>query len=297
MSFDPSLHHQAQVARQTLKALIALRLDPALQDQLFDYPTQQDDFLSFLAKVPKLLGNRPLIAQFGDRVTAEIQSTYGSLKVGEWSLVLASRVYLLSSYLQDGAHVYQQLFQIYDLADTETKQACLSAINFMNGDIEQGLVLVHDAGRTYLSALMTSAWCNHPFSATYLSEHDYRKAVLKALFCDIPIAGFQKLTQRATSELAQSVSEYADEREAAGRIVPPTVWILAAYFPKPGLVARLIGRIEHPSETERLTAIQALGNTKDQRAISFLEERLDREPFESIQLEIKNAIERLKSKS
>jgi HEAT repeat protein len=297
MSFDPSLHAKAQSARQALKDLISLRLDSSLQTQLFDFPNQQDAFLAFLSKVPKLLGNRPLIGQFGDRATAEIESTYGPLKVGEWSLALASRIYLLASYLKDGADVYAQLFQIYDLADTETKQACLSAINLMNGDIEQGLVLVHDAGRTYLSALMTSAWCNHPFSATYLSEHDYRKAVLKALFCDIPIAGFQKLTERATSELAQSVSEYADEREAAGRIVPPTVWILAAYFPKPGLVARLIGRIEHPSETERLTAIQALGNTKDQRAISFLEERLDREPFESIQLEIKNAIERLKSKS
>ena len=149
--------------------------------------------------------------------------------------------------------------------------------------------MIHDAGRTYLSELMEAGWCHSPFASRYLSDEEYRKAVLKSLFCDVPVSGFMGLEERADAELARSLCEYADEREAAGRIVPSAVLRVAAFYPQPGLLARLIGRLEHPSTEERLTAAIGLERTGDQRALSFIQERVGREEDPEVNAALKHA--------
>ncbi len=288
------LLQQAKASQLKLKEMIAIRLSDDLQQLVFRELQNEEELKHLMVQMPKLVGSRPLIAQFGDRNKASIDTIYGKILVGEWTLVLATRIFVLSQFYVMQEDAFQKLYAFYDSSDTEVRQACLTAINFIHGSQEDALVLIYDAGRTYLSALMSSAWCNHPFSANALSEQEYHKAVLKALFCDIPVSGFSNLNERATPALAQSLCEYADEREAAGRIVPPAVWVIAAHFPKPGLVARLIGRLEHPSESERATAIDALANAKDMRALSFLEDRLQRESVSDLQVKLSHTIEKLK---
>ena len=153
-----------------------------------------------------------------------------------------------------------------------------------------GLELVRDAGRTYLNELMEAGWRDNPFAARFLSAEEYRKAVLKALFCQVDIEGFIGLEERADEELAQSLCAYANEREAAGREVPSALWPDAARFPSPGLVARLIGRLEHPVTLERSIAARALTAAADPRALPFLEDRLSREEEPSVREAIMRAL-------
>jgi hypothetical protein len=178
--------------------------------------------------------------------------------------------------------IMDTLYLIYDASDTEGRVACLRAINFLDGDVAGGLKVIYDAGRTYLSELMEAGWCYSPFASHHLSDEEYRKAVLKALFCDVPVSGFMGLEQRADAELARSLCEYANEREAAGRVVPSEVLRVAAFYPQPGMLARLIGRLEHPSIEERLTAAIGLERTGDQRALSFIQERMTREEYPEV---------------
>ena len=103
---------------------------------------------------------------------------------------------------------------------------------------------------------------NNPFANEHLSNTEYRKAFLKALFCDVPVDGFMDREKRADAEMAASLLDFADEREAAGRPVD-SVWTVAAFHPRPGLVARLIGRLEHPMASMRKTAAIALKNARD----------------------------------
>ena len=123
-----------------------------------------------------------------------------------------------------------------------------------------------------------------------MSDVEYRKAILKALFCDVPIDGFLGLSERADRELALSLKDFADEREAAGRAVPDVLWPVLAMHPQPGLIARLIGRLEHPLAAQRLVAARSLRNAKDERALSFLEERLSREDNGKVVEAIRDAI-------
>ena len=101
--------------------------------------------------------------------------------------------------------------------------------------------------------------------------------MLKALFCDVDVSRFLRLEERADADLAASLCEFADEREAAGRPVPDTVWIIAARHHRPGLIARLLGRIEHPLPAVRKVAAQALVSAADPRTVSFIDERVARE--------------------
>lgn len=151
--------------------------------------------------------------------------------------------------------------------------------------------MVADAGRTYLPSLLGAAWRHNPFSAEHLSDHDYRKAVLKAFFCDVPVEGFLRLEERADAELAESLCDYIDERQAAGRSVPRALWPIAAMHPRPGLVARLIGLLEHPDRAERLVAAKALRNSRDARAASFVGERLERESDDEVRAALASARE------
>jgi len=253
---------------------------------------------SLMGEVSRRLGRRPLIAGFAERGTAEAAGVYGSMRVGHWRTDEAARTLLIAAATDASQRPHATLFDLYDQGETDTRVAALRAINFVDDpDSAQGMTLVHDAGRTYLSELMDAAWCNNPFTTQHMTDLEYRKAVLKALFCDVPIDGFLGLAERADREMAESLQDFADERAAAGRAVPSSVWIVAAVHPRPGLVARLIGLLEHPAEEERITAARALANARDARALSFLGERLHRESHADVREALSLAIHRTQARA
>ncbi|MBU0553603.1 EboA domain-containing protein [Myxococcota bacterium] len=226
------------------------------------------------------LGGRALIGAFAERKRATLETPYGEMKIGHLRLDEVARALLLArliAALAPSARA-EALFGVYDTGDTEARVACLQALNLTEGlEPLQAMEMIRDAGRTYLDALLRAAWCHNPYVSAHLSDHDYRKAVLKALFLDIPVEDFIGLEARADATLAQSLCEYADERLAAGRTIPKPVWTISALNPRPGLIARLIGMLEHPLPDERLTAARALANARDPRALPFIVERLARE--------------------
>ncbi|MCA9545781.1 MAG: EboA domain-containing protein, partial [Myxococcales bacterium] len=238
-------------------------LDALLRARLGDGPgvdflaAHADDDVETLraafADLRRIVGARPLVASFQERETVSVPTAWGDLVLGRWTTDTAARVLLLAQAVQRTSAPYAALYAAYDLGDTETRVAALHALSFVDDPEEDpALEIIADAGRTYLEQLMEAAWCGNPFTAAHLDDQQYRKAVLKALFCGLDVSRFIGLEDRADAELAKSLCEFADEREAAGRPVPPAVWVVSALHPRPGLVARLIGRMEHPLPDERL---------------------------------------------
>jgi len=277
------LQHQLE-ERLSAEQMSALRAD------LEGARVGGDAIHSTLTIASKRSGRRHLVMRFAERTQATVRCAYGSLKVGAWRLDEAVKVWLLSELATEVPDPNRLLFEVYAKGDTEAKVACLRALNFTSGSVEAGLELVHDAGRTYLNELMEAGWRDSPFSARHLSAEEYRKAVLKALFCQVDIEGFIGLEERADEELARSLCAYANEREAAGREVPSALWPVAARFPSPGLVARLIGRLEHPSAVERGIAARALLAARDLRAHPFIQDRLSREEDATVRGALEEAL-------
>ena len=246
-----------------------------------------------LLEARRIASKRYLIVAFAERDHAALIVPLGAVPIGHWRRDEAVKIWLISEVVTrcaESTETMDLLYQVYDATDTEGRVACLRSLNFLGGSVSGGLKMIHDAGRTYLSELMEAGWCHSPFASRYLSDEEYRKAVLKSLFCDVPVSGFMGLEERADAELARSLCEYADEREAAGRVVPSAVLRVAAFYPQPGLLARLIGRLEHPTAEERLTAAIGLERTGDPRALSFIQERVGREENREVSAALERAV-------
>ena len=190
--------------RRALLDLIRLRAGDTegqwLENCLVD---ARQDLDGVLSDVSKRFGKRHLIAGFSQRSSAVLMTQLGPMPIGHWRTDRAARSWLLATLSVDSNAPFKDLFSYYESGDTETRIAALLAINLVDDpDSAQGMMLIHDAGRTYLDELMDAAWCNHPFSAHHMSDVEYRKAVLKALFCDVEISGFLRLDERADVELA-----------------------------------------------------------------------------------------------
>lgn len=82
-----------------------------------------------------------------------------------------------------------------------------------------GLDLVTDALRTNDRGLVAAA--TGAFARDHLDQHDWRHAVLKLVFMDIGLAAVPGLHLRADAELSRMAHDFAEERQAAGRPVPP----------------------------------------------------------------------------
>ncbi len=287
----------AAALREALKATVLARLaGTSAHDFLtsLQTPKDLDAVRPLLLAVGRNIPSRPLVGNFADRSSATVVGLFGRMPIGHWTTDGAARAWLIAEVADASESAYAALFRTYDLGDTATRVGALRAINFVReGDAEPALEMVRDAGRTYLNELMEAAWLDSPFAARHLSDAEFRKAVLKAFFCGLAVERFEDLEARADVELSRSLAEYADEREAAGRPVPLLVWPIAALHPTPGLVCRLLGKLEHPLADERLTAARALGNALDPRTPSFLTERLSRESDDRVRAAITQTLARL----
>ncbi|MFE9438263.1 EboA domain-containing protein [Streptomyces sp. NPDC006602] len=69
-----------------------------------------------------------------------------------------------------------------------------------------------------------------PYAAAHLPADEYRQAVLKCVFCEIPLARVAGLEDRADAELTRMPADFAAERSAAGRRVPADTGLLISAF-------------------------------------------------------------------
>lgn len=114
------------------------------------------------------------------------------------------------------------LTHLYQHGTASERNAVLRALpHLRNLETESAaLPLLHDALRTNDPRLVAAAL--GPYGAAHLPPHDWRQAVLKCLFSNIPLAHVHALARRATAdgELARMLRDFARERTAAGRPVP-----------------------------------------------------------------------------
>ncbi|AZK97463.1 EboA domain-containing protein [Streptomyces tsukubensis] len=114
------------------------------------------------------------------------------------------------------------LTRLYHRGTADERRAVLLALPRLDPpEPATALPLVEDALRTNDTRLVAAAL--GPYAAAHLTPHAWRHAVLKCLFTGVPLAAVDGLARRAhgDAELARMLDDYAAERTAAGRPVPP----------------------------------------------------------------------------
>ncbi|MCW2903985.1 MAG: hypothetical protein JWO67_6250, partial [Streptosporangiaceae bacterium] len=140
----------------------------------------------------------------------------------DWSVDDAARVLILLELPGAGDELTGRLLDLYRFGDAHERRAVLRSLAALDAEIGEGaLSLVHDALRSNDTRLVAAAL--GPYGGARLSDHAWRQAVLKCVFTGVPLSQVTGLDRRADAELARMMTDYARERAAAGRDIPPDV--------------------------------------------------------------------------
>jgi hypothetical protein len=114
----------------------------------------------------------------------------------------------------------EEIARLYRYGDDAERRGVLRGLASLPASIvPTGLEVVKDALRANDIRLVSAAMGD--FTARHLDDHNWRHGVLKCLFVGVPLAAVSDVDRRTDGELLRMVADYAEERKAAGREVPP----------------------------------------------------------------------------
>jgi hypothetical protein len=147
-----------------------------------------------------------------------------SWPVGTWGADELGRATLLTSAAAHWpeAELEALVEECYRQGDGAERQAVLRALPLLPAP-ERFLEIAVDACRSHIQPLFEAIACENPYPALHFPELNFNQMVLKALFTGVALARILGFEGRVTSELGRMAADYASERRAAGRSVPPDI--------------------------------------------------------------------------
>ncbi len=173
------------------------------------------------------------------------------LEVNGWTLDRLVRVYLL--LVLESESQIDQIEALFDTAEINESIALFSALPLFNQP-EKWLHRATDAVRSNIGEVFNSLAFSNPYPATYFSELAWNQLVLKCIFNDKPIHLIQSIDERANQALADTLSDFAHERWAAGRSVPAQVWRLVIHFMNDQLLGDMEKLFQSGNRTDKIAA-------------------------------------------
>ena len=147
-----------------------------------------------------------------------------SWPIGTWGADELGRATLLNSAAAHWpeAEVEALVEACYRQGDGAERQAVLRALPLLPAP-ERFLEIAVDACRSHIQPLFEAIACENPYPALHFPELNFNQMVLKALFTGVALARILAFEGRVTPELGRMAADYASERRAAGRSVPPDI--------------------------------------------------------------------------
>ncbi|WDF42559.1 EboA domain-containing protein [Streptomyces sp. T12] len=145
-----------------------------------------------------------------------------------WTVDEAARAVLLTALPLRGQALADEVTRLHRHGDPAEQRAVLRALPLLDlADL--ALPLVRETLRGNDTSLIEAAL--GPYAAAHLPDAEYRQAVLKCVFCEIPLDRVTGLDTRADRELARMLADFAHERIVAGRDVPQDILPFVRAFP------------------------------------------------------------------
>ncbi|MBI1847977.1 MAG: EboA domain-containing protein [Candidatus Rokubacteria bacterium] len=141
----------------------------------------------------------------------------------------AARIALLLAVAvgKDGLDLERLVDDVYQSGDNSERQAVLRALALLP-EPERFVTLAAEACRSHVQPLFEAIACENPYPAAHFPELNFNQMVIKALFTGVPLARVIGLAARITPELVRMANDYASERTAAGRSVPPDIALITS---------------------------------------------------------------------
>ncbi len=153
-----------------------------------------------------------------------------------WTLDRVVRVLLLTNVQNTSEEDYCQTIEtLFETAEINEAVALYTALPYLKYP-EKWLYRATEAVRSNMGSVFDAIAFYNPYPAKYFSESAWNQLVLKCIFNDKPIHLIKDLDERANQNLANILSDFAHERWAAHRTIPPQVWRLVSKFITPTIL-------------------------------------------------------------
>jgi hypothetical protein len=156
------------------------------------------------------------IARLGGAGVSWPIGTWGADELGRVALLVAAAAHWPEPELE------ALVEECYRQGDGAERQAVLRALPLLPAP-ERFLVIAVDACRSHIQPLFEAIACENPYPARHFPELNFNQMVLKALFTGVALERIIGCDGRVTPELSRMAADYASERRAAGRSVPPDI--------------------------------------------------------------------------
>jgi hypothetical protein len=186
------------------------------------------DLMTAFVASPRFLSKK--IVQPDKAIARSLNTEFPGFSPEGWSLVRLSRVWLLTKLdSTDQGEYIKNIETLFDTAEMNELVALYSALPLLSYP-DQWLFRATDAVRSNMGFVFDAIALHNPYPEKHFSEAAWNQLVLKTIFNDKPINLIEGLHNRANANLANTLSDFAHERWAAGRSVGAQVWRLVTPF-------------------------------------------------------------------
>lgn len=213
---------------QTLFYLIEQQPDSA---KAVDYLRQQVDlyhrnpqvasFYRVFTAMPRFVGKRPVDAPAD--IEFALRRVRPGFSVEGWTTDRLARVWWLLQLPADDEPAYvntiTQLFKAAELNELVALYSALPVLAFPNAWRFQAT----EGIRNNIADVQSAIMIHNPYPAEYFDEAAWNQMILKAFFTDKDVTQIIGLDERRNARLAQTLTDYAAERRAAGRSLPMNI--------------------------------------------------------------------------
>jgi hypothetical protein len=177
-------------------------------------------FRAFYASVSRRLGaarNQPVVAPPSLAFAARPHHT-----VTDWvRAALVARAFVTLGEPEQPA-LTLKLLEGGEIGEQESVLRTLSLWPEPARFVETGLAACRTNARRVFEAIA----CENPFPTAHFPVLGFQQLVLKAVFMEVPVARIEGLASRLSPELSRMAEDFASERRAAGRPVPPDIAVI-----------------------------------------------------------------------
>jgi len=174
--------------------------------------------------LPKLAGKK--LAEVQPKDQEKIKDLLPGFSLNGWTIDRLSRVWLLMQVPADNKEVYiKKINGLFIGSEMNEQIALYSALPFLNY-AEEWIARCEDGIRSNIGTVLEAIMYYNPYPAHFLSEGAWNQLVLKAFFTEKDVNHITGLKERSNEALADTLSDYVQERLAAHRTVNPEIYKL-----------------------------------------------------------------------
>lgn len=180
------------------------------------------DLLTNYTLVARTAGNSALTAD--DETVLRAAGWPADVPTTAWTRTDVARFVLLRDLAasMDASAFEAAALECFTQGDSGEQRSWCRSVSLLPTP-ERFLDMMIETCRTNILPLFESLACENPYPATFFPELNFNQMVLKAMFNGVALQRIVGLAGRRNAELSRMSTDYAAERTAAGRAVPPDI--------------------------------------------------------------------------